>query len=95
MELLFFATSTSYVFAAWNNVCLLEIETILDLHILSSNLGLDCQRYLKMQKGTEDIQCSICAWFPLKPMELFVDQSTNIRVKNISNRSVTQGGIIT
>jgi len=73
----------------------LEIDTILDLLMLSSNLGLDFQRCLKMQKGTEDIQHSICAWFPLKLTELFVDQSTSIRAKNISSRSVIQDGILT
>lgn len=72
-----------------------RFETILDLLMLSSNLGVDFQRCLKMQKGTEDIQHSICAWFPLKPMELLVDQSTSIRGKNISSRSVLQAEILT
>lgn len=59
--------------------------------MLSSNLELDFQKCLKTQRGTEDIQHSICAWFPLKPTELFVDESTSIKGINTSSRPVIGG----
>lgn len=62
--------------------------------MLSSNLGLDFQRCLKTQKGTENIQHSICAWFPLMPTELFMDESAITKGMNISSRPVI-GGIVT
>lgn len=76
--------------------CIIECFTFgdWDLLMLSSNLGLDFQRCLKTQKGTEDIQHSICAWFPLKPTELFVDESASIKGMNNSSRAVF-GEIVT
>lgn len=63
---------------------------------LSSNLGLDFQRCLKTQKGTEDIQRYLCL-VPIEPIGLFVDESTSIKgmnsIKGISSRPVI-GGIL-